>query len=128
MQIRDKTGNYSEMTPKICFDVDECDPYSLPDVFTPDGDGYNDTFIPFPYNNVQKIDMVIYDRWGRRVFKTEDPDINWDGTDEHSHRPVPEGTYYYGCDVYLYTLEGIKKKFLSGTILIVRDSKRKQNY
>jgi len=128
MLIRDEAGNYSEMTPKLCFDVDQCDSYLLPNVFTPDGDGINDTWLPFPYKNVHKIDLVVHDRWGRRVFKTEDPDIKWDGLDERTGRPLPDGTYYYGCDVYLYTLEGIKNKFLSGTITILRDSRARQNY
>jgi len=128
MLIKDAVGNLSEMTPKLCFDVDECDTYRLPNVFTPDGDEFNEMFIPFPYSNVEKINMIIYDRWGRRVFKTEDPDIKWDGKDENSHRPVPEGTYYYGCDVFLYTLDGLKKKKLTGVVLILRDRSRKQDY
>jgi gliding motility-associated-like protein len=122
MIIRDEAGNYSEMTPKLCFDVDECDTYSLPNVFTPDGDGYNETWYPFPYTNVEKIDLVVYDRWGRRVFATDNPDIQWDGKDGHSHRPLSEGTYYYGCDVFFYALDGVKKKFLSGTVMILRSN------
>ena len=128
MLIKDEAGNYSEMTPKLCFDIEQCTTYSLPNVFTPDGDGINDTWLPFPYSNVEKINLEVHDRWGKRVFKTKDPDIKWDGTDEKSHRPLPEGTYYYGCDVYLFTLEGIKKKFLSGTVMIIRNSRAKQNY
>jgi gliding motility-associated-like protein len=128
MIIKDEAGNYSEMTKKLCFDVDECDIYSLPNVFTPDGDGINDTWLPFPYNNVQKIKLDVHDRWGKLVFRTEDPDIKWDGTDRQTHRPLPNGTYYYGCDVYLYTLTGIKKKFLSGIIMILRGNNSKQNY
>ncbi|MDR0207308.1 MAG: gliding motility-associated C-terminal domain-containing protein [Bacteroidales bacterium] len=129
MHIRDEAGNYSEMTPKLCFDADECDIYRLPNVFTPDGDTFNETWYPFPYTNVEKIDLVVHDRWGRRVFSTDNPDINWDGKDEHTHRPLPEGTYYYGCDVYLYTLEGIKKRFISGIVMIIRDNSRmKQNH
>ena len=128
MLIIDEAGNKSEMTPKHCFDVDECKTYSLPNVFTPDGDGINDTWLPFPYTSVQKINLEVHDRWGRRVFRTEDPDIHWDGTDERSNRPLPEGTYYYGCDVYLYTLEGVKKKLLTGIVMILRNNNRKQNY
>ena len=127
MLIKDEAENYSEMTPKLCFDVDECVTYSLPNVFTPDGDSYNEKWKPFPYSNVEKIDLVVYDRWGKRVFKTEDPDINWDGTHENNHRPLPEGTYYYGCDVFLYTLDGIKKKLITGIVMIIRDNSLKQN-
>jgi gliding motility-associated-like protein len=128
MLIKDEAGNLSEMTPKLCFDVDECDTYRLPNVFTPDGDGINDTWIPFPYSNVEKINLEVYDRWGKRVFKTEDPDIKWDGFNEHSHRPCPEGTYYYGCDVFLFTLDGIKMKMLTGTVVILRNSKAAPKY
>jgi gliding motility-associated-like protein len=128
MRIKDEMGNYSKMTDTLCFDVDECETYSLPNVFTPDGDAFNNTWLPFPYTNVQKINLEVSDRWGKRVFKTEDPDINWDGKDEHSHRPLPEGVYYYGCDVFLYTLEGIKKKFLSGIVMILRNNNAKKNY
>jgi gliding motility-associated-like protein len=128
MLIQDEAGNYSEMTEKHCFDVDKCDTYRLPNVFTPDGDAYNELWRPFPYSNVQKIALDVHDRWGKRVFRTEDPDIKWDGKDQNSHRPLPEGTYYYGCDVFLYTLDGIKKKFLSGVVVILRDSSKKQQY
>jgi len=127
MLIKDEAGNYSEMTKKLCFDVNECNPYSLPNVFTPDGDGINDTWYPFPYTNVKKINLEVYDRWGKLVFKTEDPDIHWDGKDRQTHRPLPEGSYYYGCDIYLYTLEGIKKKFLNGIVMILRGNNSKQN-
>ncbi|MCL2246733.1 MAG: gliding motility-associated C-terminal domain-containing protein, partial [Lentimicrobiaceae bacterium] len=128
MLIKDEKGNYSEMTSKLCFDADQCVSYSLPNVFTPDGDEYNELWRPFPYSNVEKIALDVHDRWGKRVFRTEDPDIKWDGKDQHTHRPLPEGTYYYGCDVFLYTLEGVKKRFLNGVVVILRDSRAKQNY
>ena len=128
MLIKDAADNYSEMTDTLCFDVDECDTYRLPNVFTPDGNGLNETWHPFPYTNVQKIDLDVHDRWGKLVFRTENPDIQWNGRDRQTHRPLPEGTYYYGCDVYLYTLDGIKKKFLSGIVMILRGKESKQNY
>jgi gliding motility-associated-like protein len=128
MLIKDEAGNYSEMTEKLCFDVDECDIYRLPNVFTPNSDGINDTWYPFPYSNVQKISLDVHDRWGKLVFRTHDPDINWDGRDRQTHRPLPDGTYYYGCDVYLYTLNGVKKKFLCGIVMIFKGNDSKKNY
>ena len=128
MIIEDEAGNYSEMTEKLCFDVDECGTYSLPNVFTPDGDDKNETWRPFPYSNVKKISLDVHDRWGKLVFRTENPDINWDGTDRQTHRPLPDGTYYYGCNVYLYTLSGVKKKFISGIVMILRGNHLKQKY
>jgi len=128
MLIRDEAGNFSKMTPISCFDAERCNTYSLPNVFTPNGDGINDLWLPFPYSNVKQIHLMVYDRWGRRVFKTEDPDIKWDGTDEYTHNPLPEDIYYYGCDVYLYTLSGIKKRILTGTVTILRGSEKKHTY
>ena len=54
----------------------------LPNVFTPsNGDDYNNEFKPFPYRFITKIDLTIYNRWGQEVFKTENPEINWNGKD-----------------------------------------------
>jgi gliding motility-associated-like protein len=116
----DTAGNYSAHSSEFCFDWDACNPYHLPNVFTPNGDGVNDIFQPFPYDNVQKIEMYIYDRWGQLVFKTEDPDIQWNGTDMHTHRPSSDGTYYYACKVYVYSLNGVITKELHGTITLLR--------
>ena len=128
MLIKDAAGNYSERTDTLCFDMDQCNTYRLPNVFTPDGNGLNETWHPFPYTNVHKISIDVHDRWGKLVFRTQDPDINWDGKDMHTHRPLPEGTYYYGGDVYLYTLNGIKKKFLCGIVMILRGNDSNNKY
>jgi len=118
----DSAGNLSPQTPEVCFDSDQCVTYTLPNIFTPNNDGYNDFWIPFPYKNVQKIDLSVYDRWGRKVFTTNNPDIRWDGYDILTKQPLPEGNYYYACDVYLYSLSGIKKKFLTGIVMLVRSN------
>ncbi len=52
----------------------------MPSAFTPNGDGFNDLFkvkYPFP---VQRFDMVVYNRWGQKIFETEDITQGWDGT------------------------------------------------
>lgn len=120
MAAIDTVGNLSELSEATCFDTDFCSPYILPNIFTPNGDGYNDILQPFPYDNVQAVDFYLYNRWGRLVFKTTDIDINWDGTDIYSKRPSSDGTYYYVCEVSLYSLTGIVKKQLNGTISLIR--------
>ena len=93
----------------------------MPNAFTPNGDGINDMFTPFmPYSGVTKIEMEIYDRWGKRVFRTKDPDIQWDGTDETTHLPTPDGVYYYGCKLYVNTLAGEIYYLLNGSITLIR--------
>lgn len=118
----DTAQNYSALSDSVCFDVDECMPYELPNVFTPDGDGVNDLFQPFPYKNVESVHFSVYDRWGRMVFKTTDPDLNWDGHDSFSKQRCTDGVYYYVCDVFLYTLSGIVKTTLHGSITIITKS------
>ncbi len=121
MRIADSNRNVTELTDSVCIDVFDCLEYRLPNVFTPNGDGINDMFTPFmPYSGVTKIEMEIYDRWGKRVFRTKDPDIQWDGTDETTHLPTPDGVYYYGCKLYVNTLAGEIYYLLNGSITLIR--------
>ena len=116
----DTVGNHAAPTEEVCFDVDACSPYRLPNIITPNGDGRNDELIPFPYDNVEGVDFYIYNRWGRLVFKTTDPDIHWDGKDMYSHQPSSDGTFYYVCYVRLYTLVGVVTQELHGTVTVIR--------
>jgi len=117
----DSVGNKSDTSNIICIDFTTCPVYSLPNVFTPNGDGSNDLFIPFPgYTSVEEIDLKIYDRWGRMVFKTNSPEIQWDGKDTDTNQPCSDGTYFYVCDVFEMTLAGTRKRNLHGSITILR--------
>ncbi len=119
----DSVGNTTapENLLKIC--VDNCNYYSLPNIFTPNGDGDNDLFIPFPYKFVEKIDIKIYNRWGNLVFETQNPDINWNGTDYQSHQLLADDVYYYLCDVYEYRLTGIVPRNIAGFVQIIGNKK-----
>lgn len=69
----------------------------IPNVLTPNGDGYNDTwFIKnvelFPRNSVQ-----IVNRWGDVVYQNKNYRNNWAG--EYGGQPLPAGTYYYILDL-----------------------------
>lgn len=118
VSAQDSAGNFipAEDLVRVC--IDECEYYELPNVFTPNGDGINDIFIPFPYKFVEKVNMTIYNRWGNEVFKTEDPDINWDGTDMQTGKPVSDGVYYYVCDVYERRLSGLEVRNIAGLVRI----------
>lgn len=115
----DTNGNQSVFSNVVCVEIDSCPPYRLPNVFTPNGDGKNDVFKPFPYNSVPRIDIKIFNRWGIIVYQTEDPDINWDGKDKDSHQLCSDGVYYYVCDVFELTLKGLRKHTLTGIVTII---------
>jgi gliding motility-associated-like protein len=116
----DSVGNRSIMSDTICVDIDSCSRYRLPNVFTPNGDLVNDYFTPFPYNSVESIDIKIFNRWGKEVFSSNDPDIKWDGKNQATNTACSDGVYYYVCDVYETTLYGVFKRILKGSIHILR--------
>ncbi len=116
----DSNYNFSKYSNIRCFDIDECSLYDLPNIFTPNNDGYNDYFVPFPYKFVEKIDIKIFNRYGTVVFQTENPDIKWDGKDRLTNQDCAEGVYFYVCEVYEYRLLGIKQRTLKGSLTILR--------
>lgn len=59
----------------------DCNQIALPNAFTPNGDGLNDTYgISNPFAVEELLVFEIYDRWGNRMFATDDPFQRWDGT------------------------------------------------
>jgi gliding motility-associated-like protein len=76
-----------------------CDPQRLlvPNAFTPDGDGNNDVFKVVPFEGFEMLhSLVIYNRWGQRIYAGSGPKAGWDGTVDG--KPVP-------ADVYVWILE-----------------------
>jgi gliding motility-associated-like protein len=62
-------------------------------VFTPNGDGYNDYFVVKDIKNYQPVKLAIYNRWGDELYSSSDYQNKWDGT--YKGKKLPEGTYYY---------------------------------
>lgn len=116
----DSSGNRSAASDSVCITSVVCGKYHLPNVFTPNRDQINDLLIPFPYSGVQSIDLQIFNRWGNLVFTTQDPDINWDGNLEGTDQPVPDGVYYYVCDVNEITETGTVKRTIKGSVTVIR--------
>jgi gliding motility-associated-like protein len=111
----DSFENESPITFRGC--VDKCPLYTLPNVFSPNGDKVNDIFLSNNFNQaVEKVHMQIFSRFGLLVFETEDPEIKWDGKLRNSDNTVASGVYYYVCDVYEPRLSGIEIRTLVGFI------------
>lgn len=114
--------NESAMSNIVCFD--DCPEYELPNVFTPNGDGKNDIFRPFPYRAIESVEMTIFNRWGGIVFQTTDPDILWDGTNRETGERVSDGTYYYTCRVFARRLTGLERTDLAGYVSVFGDPEK----
>lgn len=111
--------NESEPSAYVC--VDNCPVYILPNAFTPNGDSQNDLYTPYEYCFIERVDFQVFNRWGQLVFRTSDPMLNWDGTNERGEA-LAEGTYYYRCQVFERRVSGIVAvaEPLSGYIELVR--------
>jgi gliding motility-associated-like protein len=73
-----------------------CTNFTVPNVFTPNNAG------PYGENNVFYIkteylsawSIVIFDRWGKEIYKSSNPQQYWDGKTEGGGE-APSGVYYY---------------------------------
>ncbi len=117
----DAAGNESNPSPDTCLYT--CPVYVLPTIFTPNADGENELYKPAHNRYVQKIDLKIYSSWGDLVFETEDPEILWDGTHYTTHKKMPDGVFYYVCDVYEYWADcTLQPRTLAGFFHMFSDS------
>jgi gliding motility-associated-like protein len=66
----------------------------VPDAFTPDGAGPNEnnTFRPYVINN-KTYEMLIFNRWGEKMYETTDLTKGWDGN--YKGQPAQDGVYVY---------------------------------
>jgi gliding motility-associated-like protein len=64
-----------------------------PNAFSPNGNGINDEFFIYPSDFIDLFEIIIYNRWGEPVFRSEDINFRWDGT--YRGGLAPPGTYAY---------------------------------
>ena len=77
----------------VAFEVKISDSFlEVPNTFTPNGDGANDEF-RVVYKSIKEFHCWVYNRWGKLVYKWDDPAKGWDGT--INGRPAAVGAYYY---------------------------------
>ena len=96
---------YIRVDNSICFEmyqfnlqIENCPPF-IPQVFTPNNDGFNDWFnIQGLYDIFERHDLLIYNRYGTLIFEGNNT-IKWDGKANkginNKGRPLPIGTYFY---------------------------------
>lgn len=83
--------------------------------FSPNGDGYNDTWEISYLNQYEYTKIEIFNRWGASLWTSSYPSIeNWDG--KYNGSDLPVGTYYY-----IITFDSsLNKEPLTGPVTIVR--------
>ncbi|MFZ1703165.1 MAG: PKD domain-containing protein [Saprospiraceae bacterium] len=70
--------------------------FFFPNAFTPNGDGLNESFFPKGYfKGVQDFEMTIWNRWGEKIFSTDNPNVGWNGNKNNDLIACPPGVYIY---------------------------------
>ena len=88
--------------------------FDVPSAFTPNGNGVNDMVFVKGFG-IGKMNFKIYNRWGVKVFETEDPSKGWDGT--YNGKAQPQEVYHYFLNIEMTN----GKKFAnSGDITLIR--------
>jgi gliding motility-associated-like protein len=99
-----------QVLPKACITG-----FFVPNAFSPNGDGLNDTFKPLIYGDVVSYQFTIYNRWGVALFQTTDSKKGWDGTLNQIEQQG--NVFIWTCQ---YQLEGEMVKVEKGTVTVVR--------
>jgi gliding motility-associated-like protein len=92
----DKYGCSSEDS--IYVDVQPCCQLFIPSVFSPNGDGKNDIFIPHSTGVDHYTTFQVMNRFGQKVFESRNNITGWDGT--FNGMPQDIGTYQYFLNYY----------------------------
>jgi gliding motility-associated-like protein len=99
---------------KLLIIVEGCSTIYIPSSFTPNDDGINDTWYPIG-EGWEKIEVLIFNRWGELIFESKDIDGFWNGT--YKQNIIQD-------DVYLYkvTWKGIRNKeqIFYGKVTLIR--------
>jgi gliding motility-associated-like protein len=114
-------GVYSVSVTQDCIVTDtinvfagDCE-FFIPNAFTPDGNNQNDLFGPATIFTSKNYEFVIFDRWGKAVFKSNNSLEKWDGT--RNGKQMPMGSYFW--NIAYTTLRGINK-YEQGMVTLIR--------
>ena len=88
----------------------------VPNSFTPDGDGVNDAWRP-EMIGVTEYHLDIYNRWGVKIFESDDPTEFWMGNVDRGKYYVENGSYEYRI---IFKDQLYKPKAIKGNIVVMR--------
>ncbi len=86
----------------------------VPTAFSPNNDGENDVLY-VRGNNLESVTFAIYNRWGQKVFETNDKNIGWSGTFKNEF--LPPGVYGYFLKAKCFNGQDYFKK---GNVTLIR--------
>lgn len=112
--VGDKDCFPNSLPPEV--ELNNCSVF-IPNVFSPNGDGLNDVFRPtfqHQWNNIDFVHIEIFNRWGCRVFVSQQVNEAWDGMLKGVSQDI--GTYHY---MIRYRCSG-SIRIAKGEVVLVR--------
>ncbi len=103
-------ASISEDTPP-CFDS-----LSLPNIFTPNNDNFNEVFRLQELTGIDEFELKIYNRWGKLIYETLDKNFQWSGVNQEDQQ-MQDGVFYWTAS--FSTLQGDQKSD-KGTVTLIR--------
>ena len=114
VMITDSNGCIRKDSVIVTVLAENCGEVFVPNAFSPNGDQENDVLYVFG-NCIKTMEFAIFDRWGNKVFETEDRKQGWDG--KYNGLMMNTGVYVYFLQATLIDNSSITKK---GNITLMR--------
>ena len=77
----------------VVVQLDTICPVYIPNAFSPNDDGRNDTFQAYLACDPNRFQLSVFDRWGGKVFESKNPNEGWNG--QIQGKPAPAGLYAF---------------------------------
>ena len=87
----------------------------IPSAFTPNNDGLNDIFRPIGMKYQSMVEFSVYNRWGQKIFTTNNKNVGWDGT--FNGVPADMDVYNY---VLIVSLDNGTLRSFKGNVTLIR--------
>jgi gliding motility-associated-like protein len=108
----ERNGSNESYSNRYCLDLEPV--LTMPNAFSPDLNGINDAFKAAGFA-IKDFHMEIYNRWGERIYETNDINQGWDGT--HKGKDAMDGMYIY---VVRYSGGKGRINLLKGNLSLIR--------
>ncbi|MCY7409795.1 MAG: gliding motility-associated C-terminal domain-containing protein [Chitinophagales bacterium] len=87
----------------------------VPNAFTPNDNNQNDIFYLRTFGTIDLHFFRVYDRWGKMIFNTSNPEIGWNG--KYNDKPMPAGVYLFEWELSCSNGDVVKKQ---GNVTLLR--------
>ncbi len=117
--VNSSSGCRDTLKSTLNINADSLEDIRLANIFTPNFDGKNDCFKVIGLGkDCNPATLKIFNRWGERIFETDDMNECWEGRVDNGNLPLPEGTYFY--QIIVKGRDGKKGRVIAGSVNLIR--------